>query len=206
MRIDHVLWGVRDLDAAAARLFSEYGLAVSGGGEHPGLGTANRIVPLGEEYIELIAVVDPGSPNSFAAALTEQIVDGDALVGVSLEVDDIDLVADRIGSGVLAAERATPDGPPLRFRITGMEFAVAERLPFFIQWDEGRERRLGGTPAQHRGVTPMGLAWVELGVEPERAADYLGVPVPGLRLVEGTRGVRAVGIEVADGSEIVIGR
>src|SRR5436190_2107644 len=56
--VDHVLLPVRDLDEAAARLEREQGLLAVGGGRHPGLGTANRIVPLGLQYLELIAVVD----------------------------------------------------------------------------------------------------------------------------------------------------
>ena len=58
LRIDHVLYAVRDLDEAASRLATEWGLATSDGGRHPGHGTANRIVPLGSDYIELIAIVD----------------------------------------------------------------------------------------------------------------------------------------------------
>jgi hypothetical protein len=35
-----------------------YGLASIEGGRHPGWGTANRIIPLGDAYIELVTVVD----------------------------------------------------------------------------------------------------------------------------------------------------
>ena len=58
MRIDHVIYATQDLDAAAARLESEHGLVADGGGRHAGIGTENRIVPLGGGYLELIAVVD----------------------------------------------------------------------------------------------------------------------------------------------------
>ncbi len=47
LRIDHIVWGVDDLDRAAAEVQERYGLASVPGGRHPGWGTANRIVPLG---------------------------------------------------------------------------------------------------------------------------------------------------------------
>jgi len=47
MRIDHAIWATADLDAAAARFEREYALVAGGGGRHEGMGTHNRIVPLG---------------------------------------------------------------------------------------------------------------------------------------------------------------
>jgi hypothetical protein len=57
--VDHIVYAVDDLEAAAERLRREFGFASVVGGRHPGWGTANRIVPLGREYVELVAVVDP---------------------------------------------------------------------------------------------------------------------------------------------------
>lgn len=58
LAIDHVIVPVENLDAAARRYYDQWGLASVSGGRHPGHGTANRIVPLGSSYIELMAVVD----------------------------------------------------------------------------------------------------------------------------------------------------
>jgi Glyoxalase-like domain len=58
--LDHVLVAVPDLAAAARVLEEEHGLTAIEGGRHPGWGTANRIVPLGDSYLELVAVVDAG--------------------------------------------------------------------------------------------------------------------------------------------------
>ena len=58
MELDHVLLAVTDLAAAGRELQARYGLASVEGGRHPDWGTANRILPLGDSYLELIAVVD----------------------------------------------------------------------------------------------------------------------------------------------------
>ena len=53
-----MLLAVTDLRAAAWELQARWGLASVEGGRHPDWGTANRIVPLGASYLELVAVVD----------------------------------------------------------------------------------------------------------------------------------------------------
>ncbi len=59
MQLDHVLIAVGpDLVAAADEFEVCYGLASVEGGRHPGWGTANWIVPLGDSNLELVAVVD----------------------------------------------------------------------------------------------------------------------------------------------------
>ena len=59
LTIDHVIVPVANLAPAAARIETRYGLASVEGGRHPAWGTANRIVPLGDAYVEVVAVVDP---------------------------------------------------------------------------------------------------------------------------------------------------
>jgi hypothetical protein len=58
LAIDHVLIPVDDLAAAGATMKARYGLTSIEGGRHPGWGTANRVVPLGDAYLELVAVID----------------------------------------------------------------------------------------------------------------------------------------------------
>src|SRR4051812_50062206 len=56
--IDHVIYGVVDVDAAAERLRTEHGLGSVPGGVHLG-GTRNRVVPLGPEcFLELLGIDD----------------------------------------------------------------------------------------------------------------------------------------------------
>jgi hypothetical protein len=58
---------VHDLETAAGRFVDGHGLESVAGGRHLGHGTGNRIVPLGRDYIELMAIVDRGEARSSAA-------------------------------------------------------------------------------------------------------------------------------------------
>src|SRR6266516_7008688 len=57
--IDHIIIGVNDLKRAEQVFSPKLGLAVSGGGIHPSGGTANRIIVIGDTYLELIAIHNP---------------------------------------------------------------------------------------------------------------------------------------------------
>ena len=101
MRIDHVIYATADLDAAAARLQRELGLVARDGGRHEGLGTVNRLVPLGGGYLELLAVADPieATGNEFGRGLMAQLERaGDGLLAWVVAVDDVDPVARRLGT------------------------------------------------------------------------------------------------------------
>jgi hypothetical protein len=52
VELDHVLIAVADLSSAAREMEKSYGLASVEAGRHAGWGTANRIVPLGETYLD----------------------------------------------------------------------------------------------------------------------------------------------------------
>ncbi|TMD01551.1 MAG: VOC family protein [Chloroflexi bacterium] len=57
--LDHVIIGVNDL-AQATSVFSEkIGLVPRGGGTHHSGGTANRIILIGDTYLELITIQRP---------------------------------------------------------------------------------------------------------------------------------------------------
>ena len=135
MELDHVLIAVADLDAAARQVEARFGLASVEGGRHQGLGTANRIVPLGETYLELVAVVDDAEAE--ASGFGSWVTGGDLprLLGWCVRTDDLDEVADRLGLTIANGSRARPDGTVLNWRMAGLELSAEEpSLPFFIEW------------------------------------------------------------------------
>ena len=201
-RIDHVLYGVQDLDLAADRLATDYGLRSVEGGSHGELGTANRLIPLGDQYLELITVADPASQHPLAVVLGGWIGEGDRLVAMAIEVDDVVATAERLGTTILDGNRTAADGTQVSFRLAGFDAALTEQVPFFIEWGDGREHRL---PPGARDANPhaRGVAWVELGGDQARVQSWLGEDVDGVRLVGGDPGVQAMAVATT-GDEIVV--
>lgn len=205
MRIDHVVYAVRDLDEAARRFREELRLDSAPGGRHPGWGTANRIVPLGEDYVELITVVDPdvAARRPFGRSVIEATEHGDHLLSICLATDDIEGVAARLGLDVVPGERARPDGTVVRWRGAGTDDPGREPwLPFFISWDVPAEEHPGRMRAGH-GVRATGIAWVEVAGDPERLRAWLGTEDLPIRIVDGAPGVRAAAIAAAGGDLVL---
>ena len=186
MRIDHVIYATRDLDAAAARLEADHGLVAAGGGRHAGIGTENRIVPLGGGYLELIAVVDHAEAerSALGTALAERIRErGEGLMGWVVAVEDVVAEAGRTGAELSTIER---DG--LRAQLAGVATAMAEpALPFFI-------RRDAGIADPGEGGDAGGIAWVEVSGDAARLRAWLGDGELPVRVTEGEPALLAVGI------------
>jgi len=168
---------VSDLAEAAEELEARHGLASLGGGRHPGFGTANRIVPLGDAYLELVAVVDEAeaaqSPFGRLVAAAERGLDHP--LGWAVRTDRLDDVAARLGLTVASGARTTPDGRVLRWRMAGLEQAAAEpSLPFLLRWEPGTGTELPGhAPVTHRsGAVRIGR--LDLEGDPDRLAAWLG--------------------------------
>ena len=186
MRIDHVIYATRDLDATAARLEAEHGLVARGGGRHTGLGTENRIVPLGGGYLELIAVADPAEAerSELGHALAQRIrARGEGLMGWVVAVDDVIGEAARTGAELSTIERAG-----LRARLAGVAIAMSEpTLPFFIERDEGI-----ADPGE--GGDAGGITWVEVTGDAQRLRSWLADADLPVRVSEGEPALLAVGI------------
>jgi Glyoxalase-like domain len=195
-RIDHVVYAVRDLDVAAARWEGTYGLSSVPGGHHARWGTANRIVPLGEDYLELIAVVEPATARSsvLGRTLMDLTADGDRWFSVCLADDDIGATAARLRLSVEPGSRTTPEGVELRWRGAGIDAEGREPwLPFFIAWDLPAELHPGRTRVRHR-VGVEGIAEVEVAGDAQRLRDWLGGADVPLSVAGGPHGVRSVSL------------
>jgi Glyoxalase-like domain len=169
MELDHVLIAVDDLDAAAGEVEQRYGLASVEGGRHRGLGTANRIVPLGETYLELVAVVDE---SEAAGSVFGRWVAGGAvprLLGWCVRTDELDQVAGRLELTVAEGARARPDGAVVHWRMAGLEQASREpSLPFFIEWGSGTPY-----PGDAPGPTTT-IEELRIDGDPDRVEHWLG--------------------------------
>ena len=202
MFVDHVILGVVDIEAAAARLRDEHGLGCVPGGRHLG-GTTNLIVPLAPPlFLELLGVGDPSLADG--AWLAQTLAGRDRVLWWALGVDDIEESARRRGIPVQSGEMAMADGSTHTFRVAGMH---RYPLPFFCVHDAppGERERVGREryAAAGHACAPRGYAFVEVGGPAEFLDGWLGDHGLPVRHVDGPPGIRGVGIDTADG-EIVL--
>jgi hypothetical protein len=205
LRIDHVVYAVRDLDEAAERFRRDLGLDSAPGGRHPGWGTANRIVPLGEDYLELISVVDSdrAAGTTFGRSLLERSAAGDGWFAVCVAADDLEAVARRLDLEVSRGSRERPDGGAVRWRSAGLEDPRREPwMPFFIAWDVPPELHPGRARAGH-GVKARGIASVEVGGDAAALDAWLGGQELPIRLTGDPDGIHSVTLATPEG-ELVI--
>lgn len=199
MELDHVLIAVTDLESAAHE-FGRDGLASVEGGRHRDWGTANRIVPLGSSYLELVAVVDDAvaAGSSFGRWVGEGATDSGRPIGWAVRTSNLDEVAERLGLTVRNGSRKTPSGVELRWRSAGVDEAMAEPcLPFFIEWGEGT--RLPGT----ENPRPATISRLVLEGSPERLAVWLGEHSLPIRVIDGPAEVAVVVLATSAGDIVL---
>jgi Glyoxalase-like domain len=163
--IDHIIIGVNDLEQASATFGQRLGLLPSGGGNHPGGGTANRIIVIGDTYLELISLHtrDEAQPS-----MLQRLAQGDGYLNFVLGSDDC--IADSAAMVTRGVQVVGPNAGELR-NAAGRSRAwlrsdiersdMVQQYPFIIQHDSsGEERRfrLAGwtTPPEH----PLGVTHV----------------------------------------------
>jgi hypothetical protein len=203
LHIDHVVYGVMDVEAAAERLRRDHGLGSLPGGRLQG-GTTNRIVPLEPPiFLELLGVTD--TSQSDGAWLAHALAGKDRVLWWCLGVDDIDDAADRRGLPIHSSEMEMVDGPPRLFRTAGMPNYP---LPFFISFEMDLEERMRLRRARYEEAAhecePGRYTWVEVGDTPEMLGAWLGDhDLPVRHLANRPSGIHGCGIATSRG-EVVL--
>lgn len=205
-RIDHVVYAVSDLDAAAERFRHEHGLVSVPGGMHPRWGTGNRLIPLGVDYVELLGVVDPAmaATTALGRTLMDLTADGDRWFAICLADERLEETAARLGLEVEPGSRTRPDGVELAWRGAGIEDPRRPPdLPFFIAWDVPMDLHPGADPPAH----PSGarrIAWVEIAGDRRAFDDWTGgASLPARFAPGGPPGIRAVALATPTGEQIL---
>jgi catechol 2,3-dioxygenase-like lactoylglutathione lyase family enzyme len=144
--LDHIIIGVHDLAQAEAIFSQKLGLAVSGGGIHPSGGTANRIIVIGDTYLELITV---RAPQEAQQSMLDRLNKGDGYLNFVLSSDNIEADSAAMAQrgvpiiGPKAGQLRSPDGKVRGWSRTDVERPdLTQHYPFIIQHDStGTERR-----------------------------------------------------------------
>jgi len=127
------------------------------GGRHPGAGTANRIVPLGPDYLELIAIVDAGEAEGSALSrrVSQALERGSGIATWAVRVDDLDALKARLDAAGIATlgprpgSRRRPDGVLIEWRTLHVGDGLEPAIPFFIQWSVPAGQHPGQAAVQH---------------------------------------------------------
>lgn len=196
--IDHLVIAVDDPDAAAAELEATLGLAATGGGRHD-TGTHNRLIFLGDAYLELIGAWDRGLAlgHPIGAAVVRALDAGTpglvtwalATDGARREVAALRATGSQI-SEVIAGSRVRPDGERVAWQCAFPPILGPAEPPFLIEheltgveWDDEARR------ARASFVHPFGgtarLVGLELVVPDPTAVAAACAAVVGLALPPG---------------------
>jgi hypothetical protein len=209
MKIDHLLLACRNTYLTSAQLREEGGLDSFEGVYLAGLGLAQRVVPLGNsQFIEIESVVDVYEAEQAERPISRHIMEvtreAPKFLSSYVLTDDFDGHAQRTGMTVRHPFMLHPNGETSTCRVAPrVDEALGSDLPIWFDMD--RSNHPGDRPADHR-VQPDGIAWMELGGDPEEIRAHIGPDgdeLP-LRLVGGEPGVRAVAVKLRDGGEVVI--
>ena len=140
--LDHILIGAPDLDSAVKEIERRTGVRATYGGSHPGVGTRNALMAIGNgAYLEIIAPdpnqAKPSDFGKFVRSLKRMTPLGWAYHTTDLE--RLRAALQRRGAHVERIEpgsRKRPDGQTLHWRTfeIGSEEDVS---PFFIEWGRG---------------------------------------------------------------------
>jgi hypothetical protein len=141
LAIDHVILGIAQLDRGTRELAKMTGVTPEYGGQHPGRGTQNALLSLGDgTYIEILAPApgaDSTGPGSFLFRL-----DHLTPIGWAIRANDIDATVRRLKARGFnmttprSGSRVRPGGGVLEWRTSELIDSSIARAPFFIEWSE----------------------------------------------------------------------
>ncbi|WP_410615763.1 VOC family protein [Amycolatopsis sp. lyj-109] len=172
--IDHILYATPDLESAVDDLDRRFGVRLSPGGRHLGLGTRNYLADLGgRTYFEVLGP-DPDQPDpAHGRPLGIDDLTRPRLSTWAARVDDLDeAVRTATANGcrfdpAVAMSRDRGDGVHLAWRAAvpseGQGFGRV--IPFLVQWE---------TEAYAAELSPKGIHLVSLIVSHPEAAMVRG--------------------------------
>ena len=137
--LDHILLGCNDLDLGIAFVEKHTGIRAAVGGVHPGRGTRNALLSLGQRrYLEIIAP-DPKQSGSLQYPVITRLTEP-RLIGWAAHPNDLRSLAAKLAQSGVAVDgptpgsRRRPDGRVLQWKTLTVKENAADLPPFFIEW------------------------------------------------------------------------
>src|SRR6266404_7309011 len=137
--LDHILLGCSDLDRGIEAVEEATGVRPAVGGVHPGRGTRNALLSLGDRrYLEIIAPDPAQQKIAHFPQIREMKVP--RLIGWAVHPPDIAATAKLLRNNQIAFQgpddgsRKRPDGRILNWKTINLADDRHGILPFFIEW------------------------------------------------------------------------
>lgn len=173
-RLDHLVLATRDLDATVDQVAEALGVRPAPGGQHPGVGTRNFLLSLGDgHYLEVIGPDQDQPPPAEPRPFGIDDLDQPRLMAWAARSERLEQdAAAAAGQGhdlgpIRKMSRTAPGGEVLAWRLTRFPAPGVAVIPFLIDWGETR----------HPSTTaPRGASLVSFGAQhpdPERIMTVL---------------------------------
>lgn len=141
--IDHIVYGVENLEKGMEQLFQITGVHPVMGGKHLEYGTHNALLGLGQEiYLELIAL-DPENRDVANKWMGIELLNSPKVIRWAMKSEDIIMQANILSGykpdlGIIRdGRRRRPDGSELSWKLTLPESnSEVEICPFLIDWGD----------------------------------------------------------------------
>ena len=170
LKPDHIVYAARDLDRAITHIERLLGIRPLAGGPHPGRGSRNALLPLGEDvYLEVIGFdPDQGEPEQARSFGLDRLEEPRLITWAASTTDLLETVAQARAAGydpgqIVTGGRVRTDGVRLHWRSVKRAEAIAGDpppgdwlVPFLIEWGETEHPAASG---------PSGCTLVELRLE-----------------------------------------
>lgn len=170
--LDHILLGCSDLERGINFVEQRTGVRAAFGGVHPGRGTRNALLSLGERhYFEIIAP-DPAQPAVPDSRGLKKLTEP-RLIGWAEHPGDLTPFGARLRAaglafdGPTAGSRKRPDGRLLQWKALNLRDDHGGLLPFFIEWSADSPH-----PSED---APKGCALVDFWLEMPKPAEIKAI-------------------------------
>lgn len=192
--LDHLLWAAPDLDDASRQFEALTGVRPIRGGEHPGRGTRNSLVSLGDGvYFEIIT---PDPAQTLTGTLGERLarLPEPGLLTFALSSNDLPFMRQKAvalglkATGPESMSRKRPGGSELAWSILNLEHeTLAGLVPFALDWGRSRHPsrdtpsgcRLTQFAALHSEPETLRALYANLGA----GVEVMGAAAPGFLAV-----------------------
>ena len=138
-QFDHLVVAIRSLPEGIAEFERATGVKATIGGKHPGRGTENALVSLGDgKYLEIIAPQEGAQLSPMDEGMRK--IDTLHIIGWAVSVSDVDAAVAALKQANVAATspqpgaRVTPAGTRLEWTTLGLADRTIAMAPFFINW------------------------------------------------------------------------